>query len=134
MAEVAEAIGLRARPSTEARTVVDLAAGTRLEVTGESVAADGYRWWPVRDATGKQGFVAGPHLTCGTGAIHWAQPGGDGRLGDGTGGPDDGAPMNDGTAGPDTGPPPDDGTAGPSGPAPVAADRPDPPNPAADAP
>ena len=52
-------VNLRAEPSVEAEIVTVLAAGDELTITGSSVDADGFRWYPVTNAaTGDEGFVA----------------------------------------------------------------------------
>jgi len=52
-------LNLRKEPSTSSDIVAELAPGTRLEITGEAVEADGFTWYPVRNPeTGDEGFVA----------------------------------------------------------------------------
>ncbi len=56
-------VNLRASASTSADIVETLPEGTSLTVTGDSVEADGYTWYPVQDpATGNSGFVAANFL------------------------------------------------------------------------
>jgi hypothetical protein len=57
-------VNLRGEPTTSGTPVAELSLGTRLEVTGESVTADGYTWWPVTVVeTGETGFVVGDFIT-----------------------------------------------------------------------
>jgi uncharacterized protein YraI len=59
-----DTVNLRSQPSTSGTPVAELARGTQLEITGESVIADGYTWWPVTVVeTGKTGFVASNFIT-----------------------------------------------------------------------
>jgi uncharacterized protein YgiM (DUF1202 family) len=54
---------MRTGPSLDAEIVVQLAEGTELTVTDESVAADDYVWVPVADADGNSGFVVEDFLS-----------------------------------------------------------------------
>lgn len=56
---------LRAAPSTSAEVVASLAQGTVLQITGPSVQADGYTWWPVENPSdpSQSGYVAAPYIT-----------------------------------------------------------------------
>jgi len=60
VAVAADAVNLRAEPSTEADIVTVLTAGQTLTITGDSVEADGFIWWPVElaDDPSITGFVA----------------------------------------------------------------------------
>src|SRR5205085_1025409 len=53
-------VGLRLRssPSTSAGIVTTLAEGTRVTVTGNSVQASGYTWYPVQTQSGQTGWSA----------------------------------------------------------------------------
>lgn len=60
---IEDQVNMREEPSTGSDIVVVLTRGTELEVTGEAVEADGYTWYPVRNAeTGDKGFVVGQFL------------------------------------------------------------------------
>jgi steroid delta-isomerase-like uncharacterized protein len=55
---------VRAGPGLNAAAITALPLGTELVVTGASVAADAFLWWPVRVVTtGEEGYVAGQLLT-----------------------------------------------------------------------
>ncbi|MEJ7839892.1 MAG: SH3 domain-containing protein, partial [Thermomicrobiales bacterium] len=43
-----EIVNLRPDASTSGETIAELEPGTELEVTGEPIEAEGYRWYPVR--------------------------------------------------------------------------------------
>lgn len=59
----AAGVGLRASPSVSGNLVVELLQGQVLEVTGDSVDAEGIVWWPVRDpATAFTGYVPAEYL------------------------------------------------------------------------
>lgn len=49
-------VNLRSSPSTSGELVMTLEEGTELTITGESVTADGYTWWPV-EGDGVEGYV-----------------------------------------------------------------------------
>lgn len=51
-------VNMRAKPSTSAEIVAKLAEGTKVTVTGDSVAAEGYTWWPVKTDSGNGYMVA----------------------------------------------------------------------------
>jgi quercetin dioxygenase-like cupin family protein len=51
-----DGVNLRSEPSTSADIVTVLTAGQTLTITGSSVTADGYTWWPVQE-------VGDPSLT-----------------------------------------------------------------------
>lgn len=55
--------GLRmhSTPSTSGSVVATLPDGTQLSVTGASVQANGYTWWPVKSAT-QSGYVVSQYL------------------------------------------------------------------------
>lgn len=57
-------VRMRAEASVDAKIVATLAKGTALEVTGDVVEADGYRWYPVKDPkTGSTGYVVVNYLS-----------------------------------------------------------------------
>lgn len=57
------ALNLRKEPGTTADIVQELNATDTLTITGESVEADGYLWYPVTvEGTNKQGFVVSNYL------------------------------------------------------------------------
>lgn len=58
----ADAVNMRAEPTTAAGVVVTLAAGDTVTITGESQEADGYVWWPIETADGASGWVAADFL------------------------------------------------------------------------
>ena len=49
-------VNLRDSPSTSGELIATLEEGTELTITGESVTADGYTWWPV-EGDGLEGYV-----------------------------------------------------------------------------
>jgi N-acetylneuraminic acid mutarotase len=49
---------LRSSPSTSAGIITTLAEGTRVTVTGNSVQASGYTWYPVQTQSGQTGWSA----------------------------------------------------------------------------
>ena len=55
-------VNMRDTASTGGNIVSTLSDGTELTVTGPSVTADGYTWWPVTDSDGKAGFVVADFL------------------------------------------------------------------------
>jgi hypothetical protein len=56
-------LNLRAKASPGSEIIAELKPGTKLEVTGEAVAAEGYTWYPVEVVdTGETGFVADGYL------------------------------------------------------------------------
>jgi hypothetical protein len=58
-----DTVNLRSGPSTDAKIVATLPAGTKLTVTGAPQRADGHEWYPVKNpATGETGYVAGEYL------------------------------------------------------------------------
>lgn len=60
-------LNLRAEPSTSADIVTELDGTSTLTITGDSVDADDYTWWPVEvDTTGETGFVASNYLQLAT--------------------------------------------------------------------
>lgn len=58
-AQVSTALGdaLNLRDGPNGSLLARLENGTRLTITGESLAADGYRWWPVMTADEQSGWV-----------------------------------------------------------------------------
>ncbi|MDI3340180.1 MAG: SH3 domain-containing protein [Sphaerobacter sp.] len=54
-------VNLRDTPSASGEVVATLAEGTELTITGESVTADGYTWWPVETDEGA-GYVVEDYL------------------------------------------------------------------------
>lgn len=52
-------LNFRDQPTTSTTVIDKLSAGTELCVTGASKEADGYTWYPVRDANSRRGWVAG---------------------------------------------------------------------------
>jgi hypothetical protein len=57
-------VRMRAEATVDAKIVATLAKGTALEVTGDVVEADGFRWYPVKDPkTGNTGFVVVNYLS-----------------------------------------------------------------------
>lgn len=60
-------LNLRAEPSTTSEIVTELDGTSTLTITGASVEADGYVWYPVTvDTTGDDGFVASNFLQLAT--------------------------------------------------------------------
>lgn len=55
-------LNMRAAPSTTADVQQELSEGAQLTITGESVEAEGYTWWPVESAE-SSGFVVADFLT-----------------------------------------------------------------------
>jgi hypothetical protein len=55
-------VNMRGTASTSGTIVTTLSDGSALTVTGDSVTADGYTWWPVEDSNGNKGFVAADYL------------------------------------------------------------------------
>jgi hypothetical protein len=54
---------LRAQPLTTGALITGLTTGTRLEVLGDPVTADGYTWLEVRTPNGSQGWVVAPGVS-----------------------------------------------------------------------
>lgn len=60
-------LNLRAEPSISGEIVTELDGSSTLTITGDSVDADDYTWYPVEvDATGEAGFVASNFLQLAT--------------------------------------------------------------------
>jgi len=55
-------VNMRDAATTSGKIVTTLAEGATLTVTGDSVTADSYTWWPVTDAKGNKGFVVADYL------------------------------------------------------------------------
>jgi hypothetical protein len=55
-------VNMRDAPSTGGNVVDTLADGTALTITGESVDADGYTWWPVKTEDGTEGYIVADFL------------------------------------------------------------------------
>jgi hypothetical protein len=55
-------VNMRDTATTSGKIVTTLSDGAVLTVTGDSVTADGYTWWPVTDANGNKGFVVADYL------------------------------------------------------------------------
>ncbi|MBI3980180.1 MAG: SH3 domain-containing protein [Chloroflexi bacterium] len=53
-----QGVNLRAQPSTTARIVARLLDGTRLDVAGADVQAEGRTWKHVKDPAGNTGYIA----------------------------------------------------------------------------
>jgi hypothetical protein len=51
-------VNIRAEATTDIDPIEELPLGTELEITGDPVEADGYRWYPVKEVDGDlEGFV-----------------------------------------------------------------------------
>jgi hypothetical protein len=51
-------VNIRAEATTDVDPIEELPLGTELEITGDPVEADGYRWYPVKEVDGDlEGFV-----------------------------------------------------------------------------
>jgi len=57
-----DGVNMRDTASTTGNVVAMLPEGTPLTVTGDSVKAEQYTWWPVKDADGHSGFIASDFL------------------------------------------------------------------------
>lgn len=55
--ETTEEVNLREGPSTESDPIEQLPAGSELVITGSFEEGGDYDWWPVRTASGMEGFV-----------------------------------------------------------------------------
>jgi hypothetical protein len=55
-------VNMRDSASTSGNVVAMLPEGTELTVTGDSVKAEQYTWWPVKTADGQTGYVASDFL------------------------------------------------------------------------
>jgi hypothetical protein len=60
---VNEIVNLRSEPSTTGEKIKEIPIGTELEITGDPVEADGYRWYPVKEVDGDgEGFVVQDYI------------------------------------------------------------------------
>jgi hypothetical protein len=57
-----DGVNMRDAAATTGNVVAMLPEGTALTVTGDSVKADQYTWWPVKTADGQTGYVASDFL------------------------------------------------------------------------
>lgn len=57
-----DGVNMRDAASTTGNVVSMLPEGTALTVTGDSVDAEEYTWWPVKDADGQTGYIAADFL------------------------------------------------------------------------
>lgn len=56
-------VNLRSEPSTTGEILQEMPLGTQLEITGETVEADGYTWYPVTVVdTGETGYVVADYI------------------------------------------------------------------------
>ncbi len=55
-------VNMRDAASTSGKIVATLADGTALTITGDSVSANGYTWWPVKTSDGKSGYIVADYL------------------------------------------------------------------------
>jgi len=58
-------VNFRAGPSTTARIIGVATTGQSFTVTGAPTAASGYTWYPVRNSTFGDGYIAGAFLVAG---------------------------------------------------------------------
>ncbi len=55
-------VNMRDAPTTGGNVVDTLSDGTAVTITGDSVDADGYTWWPVKTSDGKTGYIVADYL------------------------------------------------------------------------
>ncbi len=59
-------VNMRDAPTTGGNVVDTLPDGTALTITGDSVDADGYTWWPVKTSDGTEGYIVAEYLQPGS--------------------------------------------------------------------
>lgn len=57
-----DGVNVRPEPSTSETAVASASAGDTVTITGESVEADGYTWYPVQLEDGTEGFIVADFL------------------------------------------------------------------------
>lgn len=55
-------VNMRDAATTGGNVVAQLPDGTQVTITGDSVEADGFTWWPVKTSDGKTGYVVADYL------------------------------------------------------------------------
>jgi hypothetical protein len=55
-------VNMRDAPTTGGNVVGTLSDGTAVTITGDSVDADGYTWWPVKTSDGTTGYIVADYL------------------------------------------------------------------------
>ncbi len=59
-------VNMRDAPTTGGNVVTTLSDGTAVTITGNSVDADGYTWWPVKTSDGTAGYIVADFLQPGS--------------------------------------------------------------------
>ncbi len=55
-------VNMRDAPTTGGNVVDQLSDGTAVTITGDSIDADGYTWWPVKTDSGATGYIVADYL------------------------------------------------------------------------